>query len=70
MNKFLYKIQELEDEQHLSLKIDTVNTQQTIILVVTISHFYWERGGIEIRPAPYYSPSRLFLVSLRSARPA
>lgn len=39
MNKFLYKIQELEDEQHLSLKIDTVHTQQTIILVVTISHF-------------------------------
>ena len=23
MNKFLYKIQELEDEQHLSLTIDT-----------------------------------------------
>lgn len=39
MNKFLYKIQELEDEQHLSLKIDTDHTQQTIILVVTISHF-------------------------------
>lgn len=39
MNKFLCKIQEREDEQHLSLEIDTVHTQQTIILVVTISHF-------------------------------